>query len=111
LYRVEIHNPGEAGEATFKWSRDNGSVIYAIRSLQGETAVVYDLGADDRSRLQPGQWVEITDDDMAKRGETGPLLQVEDVDPVENLVILLVHFKEFDSHSRRCLLIRLVYFA
>jgi len=90
LYRVEIHNPGEAGEATFKWSRDNGSVIYAIRSLQGETAVVYDLGADDRSRLQPGQWVEITDDDMAKRGETGPLLQVEDVDPVENLVILLV---------------------
>ncbi len=27
LYRVEVHGPGGLGEATFKWSRDNGSVV------------------------------------------------------------------------------------
>src|SRR5262249_3389052 len=27
LYRVEIHTPGSAATATFKWSRDNGSVV------------------------------------------------------------------------------------
>jgi hypothetical protein len=29
LYRVEIHHPGAAADgATFKWSRDNGSVVF-----------------------------------------------------------------------------------
>ena len=28
LYRVEIHKPGNSATATFKWSRDNGAVLY-----------------------------------------------------------------------------------
>ena len=29
LYRVEVHRPGDASSATFKWSRDNASVATA----------------------------------------------------------------------------------
>jgi len=33
LYRVEIHKKGKSGEATFKWSRDNGSMVFAINKF------------------------------------------------------------------------------
>src|SRR5215469_2035619 len=39
LYRVEIHQGGPAATATFKWSRDNGSVITAIESFNGQQIV------------------------------------------------------------------------
>ncbi|HEU0317623.1 MAG TPA: DUF6519 domain-containing protein, partial [Solirubrobacteraceae bacterium] len=35
LYRVEIHHGGDAERATFKWSRDNGSVEIALEGLSG----------------------------------------------------------------------------
>src|SRR5438093_545155 len=35
LYRVEIHEPGPLGTATFKWSRDNASVATAVTSVDG----------------------------------------------------------------------------
>jgi Family of unknown function (DUF6519) len=34
LYRVEVHESGGMGAATFKWSRDNGSVALAARELR-----------------------------------------------------------------------------
>ena len=33
LYRVEVHDGGDAEEATFKWSRDNGSVEFGLEGL------------------------------------------------------------------------------
>ena len=30
LYRVEIHQPGDLHQANFKWSRDNGAVVFAV---------------------------------------------------------------------------------
>ncbi|HWQ69279.1 MAG TPA: DUF6519 domain-containing protein [Patescibacteria group bacterium] len=101
LYRVEIHKDGvawngrkkdEGGNqddaATFKWSRDNGSVIFPIRQLAGTEVVVEHLGRDERSSLHQGDWVEVVDDDQALRGETGPLAQVIFVDRVEMRVTL-----------------------
>lgn len=83
LYRVEIHGAGSTangeGAPTFKWSRENGSVFFSLRSLQGTVAEVETLGLDARLDLSPGDWVEITDDERAGRGETF-LVQVTDVD-------------------------------
>jgi hypothetical protein len=97
LYRVEIHLTGPAwdGEeytkstaATFKWSRDNGSVIFPISKLEGSVATLGHLGQDDRRGLKVGQWVEVMDDELALRSEAGPFLQIEAIDLVEKIVTL-----------------------
>jgi hypothetical protein len=64
LYRVEIHDPGQAGAgATFKWSRNNASVAVAVDSVVSSTVLQLEsLGRDDVLRFKTGDWVEITDD-------------------------------------------------
>src|SRR5262249_15796564 len=47
--------------ATFKWSRDNGSIVTSILSITGKDVSVHDLGRDDVLGFKPGQWVEISD--------------------------------------------------
>jgi hypothetical protein len=84
LYRVEVHKGGtataDATTATFKWSRENGSVVFPIVSLAGTTVIVENLGRDECSSLKPGDWVEISDDDIAMSEQAGPLAQVDTVD-------------------------------
>ncbi len=80
LYRVEIHNGRKAGEATFKWSRENGSVTFAVHRLAGEVAWLEHLGHDARTGLKPGDWVELLDDERERADESGILLQVESTD-------------------------------
>ncbi|MCK4787918.1 MAG: hypothetical protein KAV87_29465, partial [Desulfobacteraceae bacterium] len=93
LYRVEIHEEGEAGEgrATFKWSRDNGSHIFSIRSASGAIVTVNQLGRDDCS-LKVGDWVEIMDDDRVLRNELPAegLLKVDAINPDTMEVTLVV---------------------
>lgn len=79
LYRVEVHAASEVG-ATFKWSRDNGSVAFPLLSLAGGSVLLGDIGRDDVTRFAPGDWVEITDDRNLLSGRPGPLALVEDVD-------------------------------
>lgn len=104
LYRVEIHT-GTTRTArrpvTFKWSRDNGSVAFAIRSLQGSTARLDSLGPDDRRSLREGDWVEIIDDDSALKGGPRDLAQVTAVDRVGSAVTLDLPqgFPSFDENS------------
>jgi hypothetical protein len=89
LYRVEVHQGGKAGDgATFKWSRDNGSVIFPIVEMNGAVAALENLGRDARLGLRVGDWVEVVDDDQTLRGGPGPMLQVEAIDPVEIKVTL-----------------------
>jgi hypothetical protein len=38
-YRVEIHEGGAAGTATFKWSRDNGSVAIPVVEMVSSTVL------------------------------------------------------------------------
>jgi hypothetical protein len=82
LYRVEVHKGGTASSnATFKWSRENGSVAFPIRSLSGTTATLRKAGRDLKASLHRGDWVEVTDDAMAMRDEAGTLARVDAIDP------------------------------
>ncbi len=88
LYRVEVHTGGEASSATFKWSRDNASVTYPVRRIDGQAVTLEHLGLDARLGLQVGDWVEIEDEKRVLRGRTGPLLRVEEIDHVDMRVRL-----------------------
>lgn len=64
LYRVEIHDPGNAGAAaTFKWSRDNGAVISRWQPTSAaDTIRLTDPPRDEMLGFSVGQLVELTDD-------------------------------------------------
>lgn len=63
LYRVEIHEGGAPGTATFKWSRDNASVQTRVSSfVNATTLVVESVGKDDVLRFNDGDWIELLDD-------------------------------------------------
>ena len=79
LYCIEVHRGGEAGTATFKWSRDNGSVVYTVSELEGEWATISG-SSDDKVLPEVEDWVEMVNDSTAGGDEPGPLLQVTDVD-------------------------------
>lgn len=74
LYRVEIHAAGKAKEATFKWSRDNGSVVTGAK-LMGT-----DLTVDNPRGFAVGLWVELTNGNQELRGERGTLVQIKNID-------------------------------
>jgi len=67
--------------ATLKWSRENGSVAAAIRSLTAGSPVVTltDLGNDDE-HFREGELVEIADDASALRGGAGALRRIIAID-------------------------------
>jgi uncharacterized protein DUF6519 len=113
LYRVEIHTGGVAAVppaggpvtakvlqeggpfATFKWSRDNGSVVFPIVSISGFEVELATLGRDGKLGLEVGDRVEIVDDAYACRiaGDVPPastpeLRQITAIDPVDRLVTL-----------------------
>lgn len=93
LYRVEIHRGGRDGEASFKYSRENATVVFPIRSIEGTEVTLEDLGRDSRFGLQAGDWVEIVDDDAvlqdrAHDERATSLIQVVDIDPIDLIVTL-----------------------
>ncbi|WP_292995489.1 DUF6519 domain-containing protein [Nitrosomonas sp.] len=77
LYRVEIHNSGNAGEATFKWSRDNGSVATRIvdGTFAGTTCKV-----ESSKGFESGIWVELSNEERELRGEPGALVKLVKVE-------------------------------
>jgi len=94
LYRVEIHQGGSANasgsanpvSATFKWSRDNASVITAVTAIGSATNVagnqttqltVQSTGRDDILSFKSGDWIEITDDFLELNGQPGELHRIE----------------------------------
>ena len=89
LYRVEIHEGSDSsGSFTFKWSKDNASVVFPIQSLSGSTVTLEHLGRENRFSLVECNWVEIVDDDYVLQGRTEPLLQVDEIDRIERQVFL-----------------------
>ncbi|MFO0952911.1 MAG: DUF6519 domain-containing protein [Isosphaeraceae bacterium] len=86
LYRVEIHTGGDVGAATFKWSRDNGAVVFAVDSFPAahpDRVVLKRLGRDRTLTLRRGDWVEVLDDATeyfsSELGQAGTLARVEDL--------------------------------
>lgn len=99
LYRVEIHTGtidgnGNSTKATptFKWSRENGSVIYPVVkvavSSNATTVTLGNLGRDDRYGLEIGDFVELQDDATVLNNITGALLQVQAIDATSLTVTL-----------------------
>ncbi|MFG2882690.1 DUF6519 domain-containing protein [Streptomyces sp. NPDC048297] len=80
LYRVEVHAGGAAGQATFKWSRENGSVVFPVDELDGTWVQLATLGLDDKLDLDVDDLVEFTDTAYASRLEPLPLPRVEELD-------------------------------
>ncbi|MDQ1446415.1 MAG: hypothetical protein QOI20_2879 [Acidimicrobiaceae bacterium] len=83
LYRVEVHRGGAIGGAappTFKWSRDNGSVVYPLAAIEGTTATLLDPPLDCTKQLVTGTLVEVVDDVTALHATPGVLARVVDVE-------------------------------
>jgi hypothetical protein len=75
LYRVEIHHGGAAGEATFKWSRDNGTVVSRV-ALSGT-----ELVAEKPLGFAAEAWVEFSSNDGQElRGQPGTLVKLVKVE-------------------------------
>ncbi len=98
LYRVEIHKKGKAGDATFKWSRDNGSVVFPINNISVTKVTLERLGRDEVLTLRVGDWVEVLDDETELKGQPGTLAQIapDGIDEAERSITLS---KDVSSHK------------
>jgi uncharacterized protein DUF6519 len=103
LYRVEIHDGAAIGPngtaigASFKWSRENGSVIFPVTGAMGGSAqdgspqlvvTLSNLGRDQRLGLAANEWVEVLDDNATLSQVAAPLLQVVAIDAAHRTVTL-----------------------
>ncbi|WP_329060049.1 DUF6519 domain-containing protein [Amycolatopsis sp. NBC_01480] len=119
LYRVEVHTGGLAWQdlsdvpnrsrraefvpalpgATFKWSRENASVVFPVVSVSGATVTLATLGRDGKLDLDVGDHVELVDDATASRvaddvpalqrpNPSPKLLTVVGIDPADRVVTL-----------------------
>lgn len=92
LYRVEVHKGGVLGDPakvpTFKWSRDNGTVVTSIERLSGQEVTVRDLGPDEVLGFSSGQWVEVTDDAAELNRLPGQLIQIDSVNRATRVIKL-----------------------
>lgn len=91
LYRVEIHKGGSgdavaaSGTATFKWSRDNGSVVASwIAPPSGSPPAsnvlfVSSTGKDSVLGFAAGQWIELSDDSLELNFQPGTLVRLTNV--------------------------------
>ena len=102
-YRVEIHQGGSGSDtanlsgATFKWSRDNGSVSTGVTSIASATntlnepasqLTVLSLGRDQVLGFSPGDWIEILDDAHQLNGQPGELQQIDSIDVSSRTITL-----------------------
>jgi hypothetical protein len=85
-YRVEVHDGGAPNKATFKWSRDNGSVAIPVVEMVSTTILrLASVGKDDVLRVSTGDWVEILDDYSEFAQKPGVLRKVT-VDDAERTI-------------------------
>jgi len=78
-YRVEVHDKGALGAATFKFSRDNGSIVTKWESQAVNDLTVSNAGRDDVLRFAAGNWVELSDDTNDLLSTPGTLVQLAKV--------------------------------
>ena len=103
LYRVEVHSGSGSKDAagnpvgpTFKWSREDGSVVFKVLKLTTGTGTgspttqvqVASLGRDIRFGLKVGDWLEVVNDDYTLMNWAFPLQQVQAIDAATMTVTL-----------------------
>lgn len=84
LYRVEIHTTGDESTATFKWSRENGSVVSAVTDVSSGNVTVAALPPDANLGYQVQGWVELGDDTKLfgdPPNQPGSLFTVQSIQP------------------------------
>jgi Family of unknown function (DUF6519) len=81
LYRIEVHAPGGIDQATFKWSRENGSIVSAIDSIENNIInlispikEVHKLFENEPGKQLP--WLEIIDEEQELKNVPGTLVQL-----------------------------------
>jgi Family of unknown function (DUF6519) len=74
--------------ATWKWSRENGSVVTAIEKIEENKITVSSLGADANLGFPPGSWVEIIGDAAELEGKPGQLVQIDEIDESSRVITL-----------------------
>ena len=90
LYRLEVHDPGPLGTASFKWSRDNASIVTPVIAINAgrDQLTVSQVAKDSILRFSPGDWVEVIDDVLELKGKPGVMAIVKSVDPVNQIITL-----------------------
>jgi hypothetical protein len=101
LYRVEVHTGGDLSQATFKWSRDNGSVAARVEEIHGALVTVASLGRDPFSGLAPGQWVEVIDDEHEFAEGKGLLAQILSVREADRILELSAEVGAYGGTNAR----------
>lgn len=100
LYRVEIHDPGPLGTATYKWSRDNGSILASITGFPDPDEIqVHSLGKDPVLRFRAGDPVEVFSDETEMSGLPGTLTAVSgQPDEAERIITLEDDVSVYQNH-------------
>ena len=82
LYRVEVHESGNLASATFKWSRDNGTIVSRVTEFQSadNQIRIEKRGRDKFLDFDKDQWVEMTDELHESLGLPGTLVKLVSVD-------------------------------
>ena len=104
LYRVEIHSGGAAGTATFKWSRENGSVVSVWTSISGSDLTVSSSATDSVRGFKAGDWVELTDDTRELTNASGTLVQLTKVEgqvlTIDDAVAATISFADYSPNPK-----------
>jgi photosystem II stability/assembly factor-like uncharacterized protein len=66
--------------ATFKFSRDNGTVLTRLEEINGAVITVSNPGRDATLGFVDGGWVELSDEEHVLRGEQGIMVQLASVE-------------------------------
>ena len=88
LYRIEVHDGGPVGHATFKWSRENGAVLLPLTSLTATVAHLAPIARQAAAQLVPGTWMEFSDRHDRMLGRSRTMVQVVSADGVTGRIEL-----------------------
>ncbi len=88
LYRVEIHDAGKIGKATFKWARHNASVESRVIAVDGSALTVTQSKWDAMRRFKVNDWVEVTDDVRELAGNQGEMRRIDEINYDKNTITL-----------------------
>ena len=106
LYRVEIHDSGPLNTATFKWSRDNGSIVAPVDVKGSGTGSITTIkissavGQDQARRFATGQAVELVDDTRELLRTPGTLLKIATVNGDVLTVSPAVNLADFPRNPK-----------
>src|SRR6185503_4707670 len=81
---------GPLGTATFKWSRDNASIVSPVLGINAARTelTVHRIGRDAVLRFRVNDWVEVLDDWQEFGGIPGELRRITAIDESRNALVL-----------------------